>query len=128
MASEFSSVLLYCDNWRGLQFLFNRKILALFWDNTSEIMTSGFSFYISSKPDLFPIWSGVRTCYIYLLGKDCYSEKQSNGLDFKTVQPKGTESYENMWQLKGNFPFSVTKTDLQTMRDWKVGDRVSNEW
>lgn len=91
-------------------------------------MTSGFSFYISSKPDLFPHLVRSQNLLHISLRKDCYSEKQSNGLDFKIVQPKGTESYENMWQLKGNFPFSVTKTDLQTMRDWKVGDRVSNEW
>lgn len=85
-------------------------------------MTSWFSFYISSKPDLFPIWSEVRTCYIYLLGKDCYNEKQSNGLDFKIIQPKGTESFENMWQLKGKFPFCVTKADPQNyerLESWR---------
>ena len=82
-------------------------------------MASGFSFYISSKPDLFRIWSGVRTCYTYLLGKDCYNEKQSDGLDFKIIQPKGTESYANMWQLKGQFPFSVTRTDSPEL--WQTG-------
>lgn len=110
LAAEFSSFLYY-DNSGGFFFPFWQQVPYTVQDNIFEIITCGFSFYISYKPDLFPIWSGARTCHIYAFERDCYNEKLRSSLGSQIIRPKGTQCYENMRQLRAKFPFPITKKD-----------------
>lgn len=101
--------------------------LTLYWDNTFEIVVGGFFFCTFCTPDLFPIWSGARTCQIYVLGKYCYNKKQSKCLGFKIIGLKGTQSYENMWQLRARFSSPLTKIDSLDYGDLKNW-RWNQQW